>query len=66
MRSIKFIQNYHNEHTKLNFGSYAHCGNFVYTSHFAVYELLDLTRAGHTNNERKLNLPLKLIIEDVS
>ena len=38
MRSIKFIQNYHNEHTKFNFGMLIVVILYEFhTSHFAVY-----------------------------
>ena len=38
MRSMKFIQNYHNEHTKLNFGMLIVVILYEFhTLHFAVY-----------------------------
>ena len=41
MRSMKFIQNYHNEHTKFTFGMLIVVILYEFhTSHFAVYEFL--------------------------
>ena len=38
MRSMKFIQNYHNEHTKIEFGMLIVVILYeLHTSHFAVY-----------------------------
>ena len=38
MRSMKFIQNYHNEHTKIEFGMLTVVILYeLHTSHFAVY-----------------------------
>ena len=40
MRSMKFIQNYHNEHTKIEFGMLIVVILYEFhTSHFAVYRL---------------------------
>ena len=40
MQSMKFIQNYHNEHTKIEFGMLIVVILYEFhTSHFAVYQL---------------------------
>ena len=43
MRSMKFIQNYHNEHTKFNFGMLIVVILYEFhTLHFAVYKSANL------------------------